>query len=75
MPPSHIILFDGVCALCESSVRLIIKHDKAGLFRFAPAQSEIGAQMQSDLDIDALGTGTMILIKEGKAYCRSDAAL
>jgi predicted DCC family thiol-disulfide oxidoreductase YuxK len=75
MPSSHIILFDGVCALCESSVRFIIKHDKAGLFRFAPVQSEIGAQMQSDLDIDALGAGTMILIKEGKAYCRSDAAL
>jgi len=75
MPPSHIILFDGVCALCESSVRFIIKHDKAGLFRFAPAQSEIGKQMQSDLAIDALESGTMILIKEGKVFCKSDAAL
>lgn len=75
MPPSRIILFDGVCALCESSVRFIIKHDKAGVFKFAPAQSETGKQMQSDVDIDALGAGTMILIKEGKAYCRSDAAL
>jgi len=31
--------------------------------------------MQSDLAIDALGSGTMILIKDGKVYCRSDAAL
>ncbi len=75
MSPSHIILFDGVCTLCESSVRFIIKHDKAGLFKFAQAQSEIGKQMQSDLDIDALGAGTIILIKEGKTYYKSDAAL
>lgn len=75
MPPSHVILFDGVCALCESSVRFIVKHDKAGLFKFAQAQSEIGQQIQSDLAIDALESGTMILIKEGKAFCKSDAAL
>jgi predicted DCC family thiol-disulfide oxidoreductase YuxK len=75
MPPSHIILFDGVCTLCESSVRFIIKHDKAGLFKFTQAQSVIGQQMQSDLDMDALASGTLILIKNGKAFCKSDAAL
>jgi predicted DCC family thiol-disulfide oxidoreductase YuxK len=75
MLPSHIILFDGVCTLCESSVRFIIKHDKAGRFKFTQAQSVIGQQMQSDLDMDALASGTLILIKNGKAFCKSDAAL
>lgn len=75
MASSRIILFDGVCVLCESSVRFIIKRDKAGLFKFAQAQSKIGKQLQSDRGIDALTSGTMILIKDDKAYCKSDAAL
>ncbi len=75
MVSSRIILYDGVCILCESSVRFIIKHDKAGLFKFAQAQSEIGKQMQSERGIDALASGTLILIKDGKAYYKSEAAL
>ncbi|MCF7973002.1 MAG: thiol-disulfide oxidoreductase DCC family protein [Phycisphaerae bacterium] len=75
MRPSHIVLFDGVCVLCEASVRFIIKHDKAGLFKFAAAQSEAGKQIQSELGTDAMAYQTMILIRHGKAYYKSDAAL
>ncbi len=75
MRPSHIILFDGVCVLCESSVRFIIKRDRAGLFKFAPAQSEAGRQLQSDLGVDAMASETLILVKQGEVYYRSDAAL
>ncbi len=75
MAASRIILFDGICVLCASSVRFIIKHDKAGLFKFTQAQSDIGKQIQSEQSLDAMASGTMILIKEGKAYCKSDAAL
>ena len=75
MRASHIILFDGVCVLCESSVRFIIKRDKAGLFKFAPAQSKAGRQLQLDLGLDAMASQTLILIKHGEVYYRSDAAL
>ena len=75
MRTSHIILFDGVCVLCESSVRFIIKRDKAGLFKFAAAQSDAGRQLQSDLGLDAMASETMILVKNGKTYDKSDAAL
>lgn len=75
MQPSHIVIYDGVCMLCESSVRFIIRHDKAGLFKFAQAQSGIGKQLQSELNTDAMASQTMILIKEGQAYYKSDAAL
>ena len=34
-----VVLFDGVCNLCESSVQFIIRNDKAGKFRFASLQS------------------------------------
>ena len=38
---SAIILFDGVCNFCNSSVNFIIERDRAGYFKFAPLQSEI----------------------------------
>jgi len=72
---SHIVIFDGVCVLCESSVRFIIKRDKAGLFKFASAQSEAGKQLQSELGINIVNSQTMILVKDDKAYFRSDAVL
>ena len=37
-----IILFDGICNLCNSSVQYVIKHDPGGLFKFAALQSEDG---------------------------------
>jgi predicted DCC family thiol-disulfide oxidoreductase YuxK len=75
MRPSHIIVFDGVCVLCESSVRFIIKRDRAGLFKFAQAQSEAGRQLQADLGVDAMASETLILVQHGEVYYRSDAAL
>ena len=40
-----IVLFDGVCNFCNGSVNFIIAHDKAGYFKFAPLQSEIGEEL------------------------------
>jgi predicted DCC family thiol-disulfide oxidoreductase YuxK len=75
MRPSHIVIFDGVCVLCESSVRFIIKHDKAGLFKFAAAQSDMGRKLLTQLGVEAMASQTLILVKDGKAYQKSDAAL
>lgn len=54
-----IILFDGVCNLCDASVQYIIKHDKKDTFRFAALQSEIGQNILkhigiSDQEIDSI---------------------
>ncbi|QYO67876.1 DUF393 domain-containing protein [Leptolyngbya sp. 7M] len=40
-----IVLFDGVCNFCNASVNFVIKQDKAGYFKFAPLQSEIGVTL------------------------------
>ncbi|HQO31884.1 MAG TPA: DCC1-like thiol-disulfide oxidoreductase family protein, partial [Chitinophagales bacterium] len=40
--PDKVVLFDGVCNFCESSVQFILRHDKTGSLRFASLQSEIG---------------------------------
>ena len=71
-----IILFDGVCNLCNNSVQFVIKRDKKDLFRYAALQSEAGQQMIAQRHIDTNGLDSIILIEPGVAYyTKSDAAL
>ncbi len=68
-----IILFDGVCNLCDTSVQFVIKHDKKDIFRFVPLQSELGQKI-----VNHIGASTIdstILYEPGKAYyLKSDVA-
>ena len=70
-----IVLFDGVCHLCDRTVQFVLDRDSAGVFRFAALQSSLGQRLlrQYDLPTDALDT--MVLIHRGKAYTRSGAVL
>ncbi|UOB17439.1 thiol-disulfide oxidoreductase DCC family protein [Abyssalbus ytuae] len=71
-----LILFDGVCNLCNSSVQFVIKHDKNDVFRFAALQSDIGKKMTEDRGIDTSKTDSIILIDPDSAYyIKSDAAI
>ncbi len=70
-----IIVFDGLCNLCESSVYFVIRRDKRRKFRFALAQSRVGIDLQSQYGINALDLETMVLIKDGVAYTKSGAAI
>ncbi len=72
---SAIILFDGVCNFCDSSVNFIIERDRAGYFQFAPLQSEIGERLLRENGIDKVETDSVVLIEDGKAYTHSTAAL
>jgi predicted DCC family thiol-disulfide oxidoreductase YuxK len=73
--PSHIILFDGMCNLCSTSVQFVIKRDKKKRFSFASLQSSFGQQVLKQYNIDTGGPGSFILIKNGKAYLQSTGAL
>ncbi|RFN58111.1 thiol-disulfide oxidoreductase DCC family protein [Marixanthomonas ophiurae] len=70
-----IILFDGVCNLCNSSVVFAIKRDKNDVFRFAALQSKVGEQLISKLNIDTSKTDSIILIDGEKYHEKSSAAL
>lgn len=70
-----IVLFDGVCNFCNGSVNFVIEHDKAGYFKFAPLQSEIGEKLLAKHEIDKFDTDSVILVEDGKAYTHSTAAL
>lgn len=72
---SAILLFDGVCHLCDQSVQFIIKHDPKGYFQFASLQSEVGQALLKQYNLTHLDLNTTVLIENGKAYTFSTASL
>jgi len=71
-----LILFDGVCNLCNASVLYVIKRDKRDLFMFAPLQSNIGKQIIKKYNIDSNKTDSIILLEPEKGISyKSTAAL
>lgn len=71
-----IVLFDGVCNLCNSTVQFAIQRDRSDIFRFAALQSEIGQKLTLERGIDTSKVDSIILIRPGIAYyTKSDAAL
>ncbi len=75
MCDSPIIIFDGVCNLCNGAVTFIINRDPGKLFRFAPMQSELAARLVVEFPVPEIGGDTLVLIKDDASYVRSDAAL
>ena len=72
----QLILFDGVCNLCNSSVQFVIKKDKANRFVFAPLQSETGQFFINKFNIDTDKVDSIILIPDNDTYySKSTAAL
>ena len=73
---SHkIILFDGVCNLCSSTVQKVIENDTGNQFKFASLQSEFGQEFLSENNLPEDEFNTIILIEGNKFYMKSDAAL
>lgn len=71
-----IILFDGVCNLCDASVQFIIKHDKKDIFRFVALQSDLGQKIIIHIGIQNQNIDSIILYEPGVAYYfKSSAAL
>lgn len=70
-----VILFDGVCNLCDASVQFILDRDPTGKFRFASLQSPAGQRLTGLYGIDPMPLDTIVLIADGKAFVRSDAVL
>ncbi len=71
-----IILFDGVCNLCDNSVQFIIKNDPKDLFRFASLQSDIGQQIVKYLGVDTKKIDSIVLYVPGEAYyLKAEAAM
>lgn len=71
-----IILFDGVCNLCNSAVQFVIKHDKMDVFRFVAIQSQRGQEILNHIGVDSTKMDSIVLYEPGLAYYfKSDAIL
>jgi predicted DCC family thiol-disulfide oxidoreductase YuxK len=70
-----VLLFDGVCNLCNSSVQFILKHEKNQNLKFAAIQSEAGEKLLTHYRLDSNQTNSVILISENYVYTASDAVL
>ena len=77
LPPNKkIILFDGVCNLCDSAVQFVIQHDTKDVFRFVALQSELGKEILHHIGINPNNIDSIILYEPGVAYYyKSQAAL
>lgn len=74
--PRHpLILFDGICNLCESSVQFVIRHDKSARYRFASLQSDAAQRVLNEYAYDDEELGSVLLVADGRVYQKSRAAL
>jgi len=70
----NIILFDGVCNLCNNFVPFLIKYDKNNIFRFAAMQTKAGENIIQEYRI-LNDRKSIILIKQGTVFYKSDAII
>jgi predicted DCC family thiol-disulfide oxidoreductase YuxK len=70
----NIILFDGVCNLCNNTVSFLIKHDKSNTFKFAASQTNVGENIIHQYSISNEGK-SVIFIKDGIVFYKSDAVI
>lgn len=70
-----IVIFDGVCNLCNASIDFIIRQDKKGLFRVTANQHEAGQRILEEQGVDPQEIDTVFLYENGQLYRRSTAAL
>ncbi|MEQ9103734.1 MAG: thiol-disulfide oxidoreductase DCC family protein [Rhodothermales bacterium] len=75
MPSHPIILFDGVCNLCNASVNFVIDRDPHAVFRFGALQSEEGRRVLAQSRVDEAWLDSIVLIDGDGVHTASDAAL
>jgi predicted DCC family thiol-disulfide oxidoreductase YuxK len=70
-----LVLFDGYCNLCDSTVQFIIKEDRKRIFRFAQLESDFGKSLLKEFDLESLSNKSVVFVNKGKAYIKSRAIL
>ena len=70
-----ILLFDGVCTLCNGFIKEVIIRDSHGRIRYASLQSEAGLALINKVRLTDFSLDTVVLIEGDKVYIKSDVAL
>jgi predicted DCC family thiol-disulfide oxidoreductase YuxK len=74
-PLPNLILFDGVCVICNHWARFVARHDRAGTFRLATAQSDLGQQIYRRLGLSPVTFDTLVVHLNGRFHTDTDAIL
>lgn len=72
---THLLLFDGVCNLCDQTVQWVLAKDQRGLVKFCSIQSDLGTQLYRERGLDPAQPHSMMLITPEGVFVKSDAAL
>ena len=70
-----IILFDGVCNLCNGLVNFVVRHDSKAKFQFAALQSDAGQKLLNQFSLPTNDFDTFVLVEDKYCYKKSTAAL
>lgn len=73
--PDALVVFDGVCNLCSTTVRTIAGLDRNGVFRFTPVQSPYGRFLCAQAGLDPAAPSTFLFFDRGVPLTKSDASL
>ena len=70
-----VVLYDGVCAFCNSSVRWLIRKDKKEILRFASLQSKTAQTLLETCRGEKPVTDSVILVRDGQVFTETDAVV
>ena len=73
--PEMLLLYDGVCGLCNSLVQWTIRHDRTGRIRYAALQSELGQRLLRANGMRTDDFDTAVLVENGRAHTKARAVL
>jgi predicted DCC family thiol-disulfide oxidoreductase YuxK len=68
-----VIVFDGVCVICNGWVRFLLRHDRQRRYRFAAMQTESGRALLAGNGLDPDDPASFLLIENGNAWRETDA--
>lgn len=69
-----VMLYDGECSLCNGTVNFVIDHDREGLLRFAPLQSEVGQAYLRRFNLPTEDFQSYVIVEADQAFQKSAAA-
>ncbi|MDP9173662.1 MAG: DCC1-like thiol-disulfide oxidoreductase family protein [Planctomycetota bacterium] len=75
MPQPPILLFDGVCNLCNGLIQFILDHESDHSIRFAPLDSAAGKALLTRCRLPSIGMASLVFIEDGRCHTRSAGAL
>jgi predicted DCC family thiol-disulfide oxidoreductase YuxK len=73
--PPKLMIFDGVCVLCNGGVRFVLRRERQPDFSFAPVQSALGQRVLAALGQPLDGNASMVVIHAGRYFLKSDAVV